>query len=224
MINLNTSNFNEEYFNLIKLTYPHLESIILYNNHLSYSNIDVDIKNLNLQSLSKDVFALLPFDVLNIIKIHVDIMDEIEYLKKYDYNATFLYIEIRSILVKKIIDQNDINKLNQFIDVYLTLEKYQDFLVDSAAQKFIFMKNVLRDNLYGELSSPGINYLLENIKQNYSNNNSKGKVLALVNPNFPTNYGDSNDLNNSKAGYANSLLLIYIILNIGFILAVMLIK
>lgn len=226
MISLSLSNVNEEYFNLIKIKYPHLKDLTLTNNHLNFLQHSIDLKNFKLQSLKDETFFLYPFDVLNIIKIHVDVIDEIEYLKKNDYNANFLYIEVRTILVKKVIDNYDIDKLNKFIDVYLLLRSHQDYLVDDAANKFNFMQSVIRDNVYGEFTSPGISHLIQRIEEvNQRNSKNKGMSLTLTNPNYhTTNYNENDYINYHKAGYATAMLLIYIVLNIGFILAVILIN
>lgn len=224
MISLSSS--NEEYFNLIKMKYPHLKDLNITNNKLNFLQYSVDIKNFKLQLLKDETFFLYPFDILNILKIHVDIMDEIEYLKENEFNANFIFLEIRTILVKKVIDNYDIDKLNKFIDVYLLLRKHQDYLVEDAAHKFNFMQNVIRDNIYGETSTPGISHLIQRIEEgNQRNSESKGMTLTLVNPNFPGTYTNEDEyVNYPKAGYASVLLLIYIVLNIGFILAVILLK
>ena len=90
---------NAEYFELLTKKYPHLQEVSLINNKLFFLEYSVDLNNFSLESLKEETFYLYPFDILNIIKIHTDISEEINFLKENDYNANFLYIEIRTTLI-----------------------------------------------------------------------------------------------------------------------------
>ena len=60
-----------------------------------------------------------------------------------------------------------------------------------------------------------------------SQTNSKGQVLTLTNSKFPSTIKDDNEdyiYRTSTSGYANILLLLYVVLNIGFILGILLLK
>lgn len=219
---------NAEYFELLTKKYPHLQEVSLINNKLFFLEYSVDLNNFSLESLKEETFYLYPFDILNIIKIHTDISEEINFLKENDYNANFLYIEIRTILIKQVLNNVDIEKLNRFIDIFILLKNHQDYLVDDALTKYNYMQNVIRDNLYidNTYTTPGITLLTERINEsNQSKSNDKGMRLSLVNPKYPGAYNsDEDQLAYQKSGYASTMLLIYIVINIGFILAVMLIK
>lgn len=219
---------NAEYFELLTKKYPHLQEVSLINNKLFFLEYSVDLNNFSLESLKEETFYLYPFDILNIIKIHTDISEEINFLKENDYNANFLYIEIRTILIKQVLNNVDIEKLNRFIDIFILLKNHQDYLVDDALTKYNYMQNVIRDNLYidNTYTTPGITLLTERINEsNQSKSNDKGMRLSLVNPKYPGTYNsDEDQISYQKSGYASTMLLIYIVINIGFILAVMLIK
>ena len=173
-------------------------------------------------------------DVFNIVKIHLDIEDEKEYIGKNDFNENALYLQIRAILVKEVIDGNEINMLKQFSSAYLTLFQYQDYLLDDAKKKFDNMQSVVRENIFNDYIkiTPGISELMKdlNISTNDmqdSQTNSKGQVLTLTNSKFPSTIKDDNEdyiYRTSTSGYANILLLLYVVLNIGFILGILLLK
>ena len=227
---------NESFFNLIIAKYPHLSTLKLENNILGFHDYKINLENFKLIALNQipQIFNLAPFDVFNIIKIHLDVEEEKKYINKNEYNENALYLQIRAILVKDIIDGNEIKMLNQFSDAYLTLLQYQEFLLNDALIKFNNMQSVIRENLFGEYLkvTPGISELMKNLNihtndMQDSQSDFKGKTLALTNPKFPSIIKEENEEPTYKTGtygYANILLLLYIVLNIGFILAIILIK
>lgn len=224
-INNNTN--NEMFFNTIASEYPNLLELSIDSNRLKYREYMVDLKQFNLQDLKTETFQLSPFMFLNLVKIHTDVLDEIEYLKTNNYNNNYLYFEVRTILVKSVLDFDDANTLKRFIKAYKELNAYQDFLVGDALNKLISMQSVIRDNIYsnvGENLTPGQVLLMNEIYPSTSEQSKKEKGLSLVlsNPKFPSTIEDN--MNFPKAGYASILLILYIVINIGFILAVFLFK
>lgn len=235
MVSLNAK-ANENFFNLIIVRYPHLNTLKLKNNILEFHDYKINLENFRLIALNQipEIFTLTPFDVFNLIKIHLDVEAEKKYINENEYNENTLYLQIRAILVKDVIDGDEIRMLNQFSNAYLTLLQYQEFLLDDAKNKFDNMQNVIRENLFNDYIkiTPGISELMKSL--NITTNdmqeeqaNSKGQSLTLTNPKFPSILKDENEQQTYKTGtygYANILLLLYIVLNIGFILAIMLIK
>lgn len=235
MVSLNAK-ANENFFNLIIVRYPHLNTLKLKNNILEFHDYKINLENFRLIALNQipEIFTLTPFDVFNLIKIHLDVEAEKKYINENEYNENTLYLQIRAILVKDVIDGNEIEMLNQFSNAYLTLLQYQEFLLDDAKNKFDNMQNVIRENLFNDYIkiTPGISELMKNL--NITTNDmqekqadSKGQSLTLTNPKFPSILKDENEQQTYKTGtygYANILLLLYVVLNIGFILAIMLIK
>lgn len=225
---------NENFFNLIIIKFPHLNSLKLENNILMFHDYKINLENFKLITLNQtpQIFNLAPFDVFNLIKIHLDIEEEKKYIGKNEFNENALYLQIRAILVKDIIDGNEIEMLNQFARAYLTLLQYQDYLLEDAKKKFVNMQNVIRENLFGDYIkiTPGVSELMRNLNINRNNmeeSNSKSQTLILTNPKFPTSFKDEPEDYSFKTGtngYASILLLLYIVLNIGFILGILLLK
>lgn len=235
MMSLDTKT-NENFFNLITVRYPHLNTLKLENNILEFHEYKINLKSFRLITLNQipQIFTLTPFDVFNLVKIHLDIEDEKEYIGKNAFNENALYLQIRAILVKEVIDGNEINMLKQFSSAYLTLLQYQDYLLDDAKKKFDNMQSVVRENIFNDYIkiTPGISELMKylNIYTNDmqdSQTNSKGQTLTLTNPKFPSTIKEENEdysYKTSAAGYANILLLLYVVLNIGFMLGILLLK
>lgn len=231
MISL-TAEANKNFFDLLLIKYPHLNVFKLKNNVLEFYDYKINLgefKLINLNQISY-IFSFKPFEIFQIIKIHSDIEEEKNYINKNEYNPNTLYLEIRAILVKDIIDGAETKKINDFAAIYKVLWQYQDFLLDDAKNKLNNMNNVIIENLYSELLkiTPGISALIKALNlenYNFENNNSKSQSLVLTNTKYPSTISDTNNyLTKSGNGFANGFLLIYIILNIGFILAILIIK
>lgn len=226
---------NEKFFEIIKIKYPHLATFNLDNNILSFHEYKINLGNFRLIYLNEipQVFSLNPFEVYQIIKIHTDVEEENNYLIENEYNKNTLYLQIRAILVKNVLDGNDLTLLNNFISAYKILLQNQDFLLEDAKIKFINMQNVIRENLNNpDFITLGIIELMKGLNlssfedQNRVNND-KVQVLTLKNPKFKSefiNQDEEYSYGTGTNGFANIFLILYIILNIGFILAVMLIK
>lgn len=224
-----TTKANENFFELMIIKYPHLNELKLQNNILTYSDYNIDLKNFRLINFNKNplAFSLSAYDFLNLVKIHIDIEDELNYIKKENYNENAIYMQIDAIIVKEILTDEDRKTLNDFIKSYKMLLAYQDYLLGDGTNKLnnmnIFINSLLQ-NPYLK-NTEGLNLLI-NI-HNEDSRNSKGPKLVLNNAKYPSVSKDEDDSFLPKigtSGYASIMLLLYIILNIGFILAVIFIK
>lgn len=224
-----TNKANENFFELMIIKYPHLNELKLQNNILTYSDYNIDLKNFRLINFNKNplAFSLSAYDFLNLVKIHIDIEDELNYIKKENYNENAIYMQIDAIIVKEILTDEDRKTLNDFIKSYKMLLAYQDYLLGDGTNKLnnmnIFINSLLQ-NPYLK-NTEGLNLLI-NI-HNEDSRNSKGPKLVLNNAKYPSVSKDEDDSFLPKigtSGYASIMLLLYIILNIGFILAVIFIK
>ena len=224
-----TNKANENFFELMIIKYPHLNELKLQNNILTYSDYNIDLKNFRLINFNKNplAFSLSAYDFLNLVKIHIDIEDELNYIKKENYNENAIYMQIDAIIVKEILTDEDGKTLNDFIKSYKMLLAYQDYLLGDGTNKLnnmnIFINSLLQ-NPYLK-NTEGLNLLI-NI-HNEDSRNSKGPKLVLNNAKYPSVSKDEDDSFLPKigtSGYASIMLLLYIILNIGFILAVIFIK
>lgn len=221
---------NENFFSLMIIKYPHLNTLKLDNNMLSYADYTIDLKNFRLINFNKNAlsFSLSAYDFFNLVKIHVDIAEEHNYIKNEEYNENIIYLQIESIVVKSTMNENDKKILDNFIKAYKSLLSYQDYLIDNAIIKLNKMSNLI----YSLINNPFISQtegikLLSNINNDDSLSSSKGPKLVLNNSNFPSTIKDEDDHflpKTSTGGYASIMLLLYIVINIGFILAVIFIK
>ena len=155
------------------------------------------------------------------------IEDELNYIKKENYNENAIYMQIDAIIVKEILTDEDRKTLNDFIKSYKMLLAYQDYLLGDGTNKLnnmnIFINSLLQHPYLK--NTEGLNLLI-NI-HNEDSRNSKGPKLVLNNAKYPSVSKDEDDSFLPKigtSGYASIMLLLYIILNIGFILAVIFIK
>lgn len=214
---------NQSYYNSLQAKYENLKELKLYNNIFYYLEYTLDLQNFDLHKIPEKAFLLYPYDLLNIIKINIDIENELAYLEKEEYNLNYLYMKIRTILVKNVISGIDEYDLNKFIDAYLVLRKYQDFLTPVSMKKFQMMAGVIRDNLYnGEISTPGITIIKEKLDADNGRNHNNIS-LKLTNPNYK-GYSEDDALL-SKTGYISIItILLYVIANIGFVIATLLLK
>ena len=158
MKNVNKENYdNDLFFDSLKNNYQNLAQINVKENVLTYKDHVLPLKGFSLCSLKKETFLLLPYDFINIIKIHLDVIEENNYLEKNDFNINYAYLRIRTYLVKNILTGDEIEEIKFFIQSFLVLFKNQDYLVDKALDKFINMQNIIRDSLYdAKLDTPGI--------------------------------------------------------------------
>lgn len=226
-----TAKANDNFFKLMIIKYPHLNTLKLKNNILSYSNYNLDLKNFCLINFNKNSlsFSLSDYDFFNLTKIHVDINEEQDYIKNEDYNENIIYMQIEALVVKSTMSDSDRKILDNFINAYKSLLSYQDYLLDNAIVKLNKMSNFI----YTLINSPyleqteGLKLLHDINNNNEALSTSKGPKLILNNSNFPSMIKDEEDYflpKTTAGGYASIMLLIYVVLNIGFILAIILIK
>lgn len=229
MVNSNAK-ANEEFFKLMTLKYPHLNTLKLKDNILSFNDYKINLGEFRLINFNKNPlsFSLSDYDFFNLVKIHCDINEEQNYIKNENYNENIIYMNIETIVVKKAMNDSERKELKGFIKAYKSLLAYQDYLLDFAIVKLNKMGNLI----YSLINNPYINQT-EGLELLYDFNNSdglsssKGPKLVLKNPNFPSITKEDEDNFYPKTGtggYASIMLLIYIVLNIGFILAIFLIK
>ena len=223
-----TAKANQNFFELMIIKYPHLNELKIENNILKYSDYYIDLKDFRLINLNKNplAFSLSAYDFLNLVKIHIDIEDELNYIKKENYNENAIYMQIDAIVVKDVLSEEDRKILNNFTKAYMMLSAYQDYLLSKGTSKL----NKMKMFIIGILQNPylknteGIE-ILSNIN-NESSRNSKGPKLVLNNPKYPSSINEEDNFlpKIGTSGYASIMLLLYIILNIGFILAIVFIK
>lgn len=221
MKNMDNENYdNDLFFDNLKNDYPQLAQIKVKENILTYKDYILSLKGFSLCSLKKDTFLLLPYDFINIIKIHLDVLEENNYLEKNDFNINYAYLRIRTYLVKNLLTGDEIEEIKFFIQSFLVLFKNQDYLVDKALDKFINMQNIIRDSLYdAKLDTPGIRMIKDELNGS-DFLSEKGPKLVLINSNYPETINSKV----GKEGFGATSLIIYIVINIGIILAVFLLK
>lgn len=227
-MNSNTSQINDEFFKLLLMKYPHLDRLSLKDNVLKYEELELNLNKFKLINLNKNAlcFSLKPYDFFNLVKIHVDIFEENEYIKKEGYNENTIYLEIQAIIFKDVIDEHDIVTLTNFISAYKSLNSYQDYLLNDAFVKLNKMSSFINNLLTNPYVKETQGILLLHSLMMDSSSKEKTSKLILTNPNFPSiiNEDNLNVTKNGSTGYASILLLLYVVINIGFILAIILLK
>lgn len=225
---MNSNNYfdNYSFFSTLQNQYDSLKDVKFDNNILYYLEFSLDISNFDLKKIPLKAFMLYPYDLLNIIKINMDIEAEINYLEKNEYNLNYLYMKIRTILVKNVLSGQDEYDLSKFIEAYIALRKYQDYLTPVSSEKFHIMSSLIRDTCFmDDLSTPGISYIKEKLNEDSGRSSSNNMSLKLSNPKYKGSNDDDNLYEFSKAGFISILsVLLYLIANIGFVIATLLIK
>ena len=212
---------NKNVLKYFKSLYPALAPLTCTDNVLYLNDESFPLGYFRLNQVNSMICELPPKNFFELIKLLADI----------ENNITFEDVDIYSvseIIYKSNLDEKDEEKLKNFVDKYLALKKYEDYLSGSSTVTLSKYRQVINNVLY--LSDP--NNLTEAQKyitgQVLANNESlggksNGFSRILKNPNIPNMAPDDNQ-GFSKAGFASILLIIYTIINAAIILAIHLIK
>jgi len=213
-------NINDFIFRQNLEFYPNLAGLSVQDNFLTYQiNNEImasEILTFDLRTLPGEVWNYSPKDFLDIVKMNK--------LCKNLYD--FVNLLNQNIYDTNINNEETKNQALKFMDLYFQAKENFSNLTEDNKILISNIENriatIPKDNLIGNTISTKLDEYLELTK---TLGDEKGKSLALTlkNKNYPTII-EENQVYLPKAGFINTAILIYGIINIGIILAIALMK
>lgn len=207
-----------EYF---KSLYPALAPLTCTDNILCLGDESFPLGYFRLSQLNSMICELSPKSFFELVNILADIENDLAFEDAYIYS-------ISEIVYKSNLNDKDRESLKIFVNKYLSLKNYEDYLSGSSTITLSKYRQVVHNVLY--LSDPNNlteaqKYITEQVlAYNESlGGKSNGLSRVLKNPDIPNMVPDDNQ-GFSKAGFASILLILYAIINAAIMLAIHLIK
>lgn len=212
---------NKDVLDIYKSNYPQLSTINCSNNNLFYNEESFPLGYFRLNQVNAMVCELPAKDFYQVIKLLADVENNLAYEEAYIYN-------LNEIIIKTNINEQDKAIIIEFVEKYLKLKYYEDYLAGNSAMTLSKYRQIVNNILY--LCDPNNlteaqRYITEKVMLDSENIGGRGNSLTrtLKDPNTPNILPDE-EAGFSKAGFASIILIIYTIINAAIILAISLIK
>jgi len=220
-INLSLAPLNKNLFELYKQNYPRLSELKCENNTLYFNEQSFNLGYFRLNQLSTMVYEMPPKEFFEIVKVIADVENNIN-------NEEYYLFTINNLLVKPTLTEEEKNIILEFVNKYLNLKLYEDFLLGNSNITLSKYRQIVNNVLY--LSEPNNlteaqKLITERILSQKEDIGGRSNSLTrvLTNPDVP-NMAPDEDPGFSKAGFASIIFIIYSIINAAIILAIHFIK
>jgi len=212
---------NKSLLEIYKKTYPGLAELECENNYLRYKEEYFNLDNFRLNHLSTMVYEMPPQDFFKIVKIISEVENNIN-------NEEYYLFTINGLLIKQGLTEQEKNYILEFVNKYLALKEYEDFLTGTPNSTLSKYRQIVNNILY--LSDPNnitegqkiITDKILSVKEDVGGRENS-LTRTLRNPDFP-NMAPDDEQGFSKAGFASIILIVYSIINAAVILAIHLLK
>lgn len=219
--NNSLASLNGSLLEIYKRNYPNLSELKCENNNLQFNDESFNLGYFRLNQLSTMVYEMPPKDFFKIVKVIAEVENNINY-------EEYFIFTVNNLLSKPTLTEEEKNTISNFVNTYLDLKFYEDFLFGNANETLSKYRQIVNNILY--LSDPnnlteGQKIITDKILSQKEDlgGRSNSMVRVLSNPDVP-NMAPDDEQGYSKAGFASIILIIYSLINAAVILAIQLLK
>jgi len=211
---------NQQLLEMLKSNYKQLADIKINNNVLFYKDQSFPLGYFRLNQLTVMVCEMPPQEFFQIVKLLANIENNLSIEQQYLAGIDFL-------VNKATLQETEKKILLDFINSYIELNKYEDFLTDTSDLTLSKYRQVINSVLYKEDKTnltEGQKLINDQVLLAEQNRDGRANSMTrkLTNPDAPSILAD--DQNFSKSGFASILFIIYSLINAAIILAIHLVK